>query len=96
MPPATSDRSRALWQRQLVLTALAVLAFLVVAALSARVASVSDEATAARRLRLPEPDTTWLQVGLIVGTIVVLVLLVITCVHMLRIARLTFTRRETD
>jgi hypothetical protein len=93
--PSTGP-SRALWRRQVVLTALVAVALGGVSMLSSRIANAHDRAVAARRLRLPEPDTTWLTVASVVATIILVALLVAACVHAFHIAQLTFRRGETD
>ena len=76
------DRSRALWRRQVVLTALAVGAFVGVAAIT-RVA-LSDWG------RAPANRAEFLALATVIGVAVVALLLAV-CVHALRIARLTFS-----
>ena len=83
----STDSSRALWRRQVVLTALAVFAFAGVAGLT-RIA-LSDWG------RSPANKAEFLVLATIVGAAVV-ALLGAVCIHVLRIAQLLIRRGETD
>ena len=91
MLSSTADSSRALWRRQLVLTAFAVMAFAGVAALT-RVA-LSDWG------RSPANRAEFLALAIVIG-MAVFALFAAVCVHAVRIARLTFSSTsptsETD
>ena len=84
--PSTGS-SRALWRRQVILTALAVFAFAGVAGLT-RIA-LSDWG------RSPANKAEFLAMAIAIGAAVV-VLLAAACIHVLRIAQLLFSRGETD
>ena len=90
------DRSRALWRRQFLLTALVGLSFALVVALSTRVSVARAEAVARQRLHLPVPDHSMLTAALIGTGALLVALIAIACVHAYRIATLTFAPRETE
>lgn len=87
MSVVPDGRSRALWRRQVVLTALAVVAFAGVAGLTRAV--LSDWG------RSPDNKAELLAVATIIGFAVV-ALLAAACLHVLRIAQLLLRRGETD
>ena len=83
----STDSSRALWRRQVVLTALAVFAFAGVAGLT-RIA-LSDWG------RSPANRAEFLVLATVIGAAVV-VLLAAACIHVFRIAQLLIRRGDTD
>ena len=85
MASAPVDRSRALWHRQVVLTALAVPAFGGVAGLTRLALSEWG--------RAPDNRAEFLALAVIVG-VAIITLLGAVCVHALRIVRLTFAPKK--
>ena len=85
MASATTDRSRALWRRQVVLTAFAVVAFAAVAGITRIL--LSDWA------RSPANKAEFLALATVTG-VAVAVLLIAACLHAVHIARLTFRRED--
>ena len=92
----TSERSRALWRRQVVLTLLVAATCAAVAGLATLVARASDSELTRARLAMEPGDHRVLVLVTAVTAIAVVVLLAAVCVHAYRIATLTFRRADEE
>lgn len=92
----STDRSRALWRRQVVLTLLVSAACLAVAGLTTLVSRASDHELSRARLALEPGDHRVLVVVAAVTALAVVALLAAVCVHAYRIATLTFRRADEE